>query len=79
LEIRDIKDWKSVEINNKIYEVATIKFTQFFADRNYRLVVMREPNPDKYAESSLLTNDNMIYRCIITNDWDSSEKEVIEF
>lgn len=79
LEIRNITDWKSVEINHKKYEVASIKFNQFFGERNYRLVVMREPNPDKNAQPSLFTNDNMVYRCILTNDWDMSEVEVIEF
>ena len=79
LRIRNITNWKAVEINYKKYEVASIQFTQFFEDRNYRLVVMREPNPDKYAQPDLFTGDNMIYRCIITNDWEMSEKEVIEF
>jgi hypothetical protein len=79
LEIRNITNWKSVEINYKRYEVASIKFTQFFFFFFYRLVVMREPNPDKYAQPSLLTNDNMIYRCILTNDWDMTEVQVIEF
>jgi len=26
------------------YQVASIRFTQFFAEQNYRLVVMREKN-----------------------------------
>jgi hypothetical protein len=40
---------------------------------------MREANPNKHAAASLFTNDNMIYRCIITNDWEMSELEIIEF
>jgi hypothetical protein len=75
--IREIKDWKTVEINFKKYQVASLPFTQFFADRNYRLVVMREKNDD--GQTDLFTGDNFTYRNILTNDRTSSEKEVIEY
>ena len=74
--ILQIDDWKSVEINFKMYQVASLKFTNFFEDRNYRLVVMREESDD--PQPSLFTG-KFIYRCILTNDHESSEKEVIEF
>ncbi|HRU63290.1 MAG TPA: IS1380 family transposase, partial [Paludibacteraceae bacterium] len=41
-QISQISEWKKVEINYKTYEVASIPFKQFFEERNYRLVVMRE-------------------------------------
>jgi hypothetical protein len=44
--IRQIDKWETVEINFKTYQVATLKFTQFFEDRNYRLAVMREKSDD---------------------------------
>jgi len=75
--IMQIKDWKDIEINFNTYQVATIKFTQFFEDKNYRLVVMREKSSDPQLD--LFTGDNFIYRCILTNDHNSSEKEVIEY
>jgi transposase len=75
--IRDIKEWKTVEINLKKYQVASLPFTQFFADRNYRLVVMREKNKD--GQTDLFTGDDYSYRNILTNDWTSSEQEVIEY
>jgi hypothetical protein len=76
-EIRSITDWKSVEINYKNYQVATLPFTRFMQDRNFRLVVMREKNADGQAD--LFTGDAFNYRCILTNDHESSEKEVIEY
>ena len=76
-EIRQIKDWKTVEINYKNYEVASLKFTRFFGDKNYRLVVMREKSNNQQLD--LFTGDNCIYRCILTNDWESTEQEVIEY
>jgi len=75
--IRHIENWETVEIGFKEYQVATLKFTQFFEDRNYRLVVMREKSTD--PQLNLFTGDNFIYRCILTNDHETSEKEVIEY
>jgi hypothetical protein len=75
--ICEITDWKKVEINFRDYQVASLDFTQFFEKRHYRLVVMREANRD--GQSDLFTGDRFIYRCILTNDRDSTEKEVIEY
>jgi len=75
--IRQIEKWETVEINFKKYQVATLSFTQFFEDRKYRLVVMREKSDEPQLD--LFTGDNFIYRCILTNDHKSSEKEVIEY
>ena len=76
-KIRHIEKWETVEINFKEYQVATLEFTQFFEDKNYRLVVMREKSTDPQLD--LFTGDNFIYRCILTNDHESTEKEVIEY
>jgi len=65
---------EKVEINYKSYEVASIPFRQFFEDRNYRLVIMREQSDD--AQLDLFTGDNFIYRSILTNDHESSEKRL---
>ncbi|MDR2233079.1 MAG: IS1380 family transposase [Tannerella sp.] len=75
--IRQIETWETVEINFKEYQVASLQFTQFFEDRNYRLTVMREKSDNPQAD--LFTGDNFIYRSILTNDHESSEKEVIEY
>jgi hypothetical protein len=76
-QIRQIDDWKTIEINHKQYQVASIAFTSFFAERNYRLVVMREKTGDKQLD--LFEGEQFNYRCILTNDHQSSEKEVIEY
>jgi hypothetical protein len=76
-QIRQISDWQNVEINYKNYQVTTIPFTSFFEERNYRLVVMREKSTDRQLD--LFTGDNMIYRCILTNDHESTEQQVIEY
>jgi len=76
-QIRGITHWETVEINFKKYEVASIAFTQFYAKRGYRLVVMREKGESNQID--LFTKDNFIYRAILTNDHKSTEKEVIEY
>ena len=75
--IRQIEDWQSVEINNIDCQVASLEFTQFLGERRYRLVVQREKSDD--AQIDLFTGDNFIYRCILTNDQDSTEQEIIEY
>ena len=76
-QITDISKWETVEINFIKYEVASIPFTHFYKEDNYRLVVMREKG--NTAQADLFTGDTLIYRSILTNDWDSTEKEVIEY
>jgi hypothetical protein len=76
-QIADISTWESVEINYQNYEVASIPFKQFFEDRNYRLVIMREKGNSNQLD--LFTQDTFTYRSILTDDWDSTEKEVVEY
>ncbi|MCK5906552.1 MAG: IS1380 family transposase, partial [Flavobacteriales bacterium] len=76
-QILEIEQWTEIELNYKKYEVASLKFKQFYEDRNFRLVIMREKG--KTNQINLFTKDNMKYRTILTNDWDSTEKEVIEY
>jgi len=76
-QINDIANWESVEINYKNYEVASIPFKQFYKNRNYRLVIMREKSSENQLD--IFTGDTYIYRSILTNDHKSTEKEVIEY
>jgi len=76
-QVREISDWKTTEINYKKYEVASITFVQFFEQKKYRLVIMREKTSDSQVDA--FTQDTFKYRSILTNDWESTEKEVIEY
>jgi hypothetical protein len=75
--VRSITGWQSIELNFKRYEVASIPFTNFLEEQNYRLVVMREKTGD--LQLDLFEGEKFKYRCILTNDRESSEKEVIEY
>lgn len=67
-QIREIADWENIELN----------FKQFFEERNYRLVVMRTKEENN-GQLDCFTGDNLVYRCILTNDHQSTEKEVIAY
>jgi hypothetical protein len=75
--IRGISSWETQEINDKKYQPASLPFTSFMEDSMFRLVVMREKNAD--GQMDLFTGDNFIYRCILTNDHESAEKEVVAY
>ena len=49
--------------------------TQFIEDSHYRIVVQRTKEKDSTPD---LFGERYTYRFIITNDWDSEEKIVIE-
>ena len=76
-KIKGATNWQAVEINYINYEVASIPFSQFFEDRNYRLVIMRERRADNQGD--LFTGDAFRYRSILTNDIESDEKAIIEY
>ena len=74
-QISEITNWKSIEIN--LMRWNQFFFLQFFQDRKYRLAVMREKNKD--GQTNIFTGDNFIYRSILTNDWNSSEEDIIKY
>ena len=76
-KIKQITDWQSVEINYKEYHLASIPFTNFLQEKNYRLVIMREKTND--LQLDLFEGEKFNYRCILTNDHQSTEKEAIEY
>jgi hypothetical protein len=76
-KITQITDWQTVEINYKEYHVASIPFTNFLQEKNYRLVIMREKTADMQLD--LFEGEKFNYRCILTNDRQNTEKEIIEY
>ncbi len=76
-QVRDIKEWNKAEINYIDYEVQSINYQPFGSEKTYRLVISREQS--KNTQIDLLTNDTMVYRSILTNDWESDEKSIIEY
>ena len=76
-QILAVDTWTEVEINYQKYEVASIPFEQFFKEKKYRLVIMREKGSS--SQTDLFTGDTFKYRTILTNDLQSTELEIIEY
>ena len=77
------REWEKVEINHIEYEVCSIEYQPFSYKKDeepktYRLVVMRRKKKGS-LQLDLFSGDNMEYRSILTNDRQSTEKEVIEY
>jgi hypothetical protein len=74
--------WEQVEINHINYEVCSIEYEPFTTKngekkKSYRLVVMRRKT--KNAQFDMFTADTMEYRSILTNDRESTEKDIIQY
>jgi len=76
-QILEIDNWKNIELNYKNYQVASIRFRQFNENKKYRLVIMREKTTNNQVDA--FTQDTFNYRSILTNDWDNTEKQIIEY
>ena len=77
-KVAEIKDWKKVEINNETNEVTSVVNDTLVREKTFRLVVQRQEQ--KEGEGNPLDDlfgRRYTYRCIITNDWEMSDEEVI--
>lgn len=66
--------WKSFEINDIVFELNSILIEKW--GKPYRLVIQRQKRMDGMSD---LWEGEYIYRCILTNDFESSEKEIVEY
>lgn len=73
--IQDVRSWEHVEIDSQQTEVASFMCTHFMEDSHYRIVVQRTKVKDETPD---LFGEKYVYRCIITNDWESDEASIIE-
>jgi len=76
-EFAELDGWKTIEINYQKCEVRSVKFNWFMEEKGYRLVIQRtriEHEADIFGDTF-----SYVYRCILTNDWEMSEKVIIEY
>ena len=73
-------DWNSVEIGYEKCDLASFDFKDFIEGKTYRLVAQRTPKRDSDGKIEKdMFGIVYVYRCIITNDWKSSEKAIVTF
>ena len=73
--IAALENWTKVLINGIEFELSSI-LVEKWAGKTYRLVVQRQKRTGGEQE---FWEKDYVYRCILTNDYESSEKEIVEF
>lgn len=78
-QLEKVEHWKTVKINNKTCEIASIRYSPFGKnnEKEYRYVVSREPRKDR--QTDMFTKDHFTYRAIMTNNTTMSDLNVIMF
>jgi len=74
-QIFALRGWEKVEINGIMFELNSI-LVEKWKGKVYRLVIQRQKRHDAQLG---IWDGEYTYRCILTNDYDSSAKEVVEF
>ena len=70
-----LRGWKSVEIDNQLYELNSM-LVEKWDNKAYRLVIQRQRRRDGILD---LWEGDYTYRCILTNDYDSSPLDIVLF
>ena len=79
-DFNQLKEWKSVELGYEKCDVTSINMDNLIEGRSYRLVVQRSPLKDKEGKQQTdMFGVIYTYRCILTNNWTSTEKDIITF
>ena len=74
-DIFALRGWKEVELGGIEFDLASILIEKW-KGKAYRLVIQRQKRIDGELD---LWGGEYTYRCILTNDYESSEKEIVEF
>ena len=75
-EFMEHDGWQEVTIGGQLCGVASFKFDAMLPELNLRLVVQRTLADDGKGG---LFGPQYVYRCIVTNDWDNSERSIITY
>ena len=69
------KGWRTEEINGIVYELNSMTVEKW-KGKAYRLVVQRQRRTDNAQD---IWEGEYTYRCILTNDFESDVKDIVEF
>ena len=75
-EFMEHAGWENVTVGNQQCGVASFKFDNMLPELNLRLVVQRTLADDGKGG---LFGPQYVHRCIVTNDWDNSERSIITY
>lgn len=80
-EVMEHADWTKTNIGGQQCCVTSFKFDSMLPEMGLRLVVQRTPIADECpdAEPESIFGTEYIYRCIVSNDWNSTESDIITY
>ena len=79
-EFCQLKEWKSIEVGYEKCDVTSVSMDNLIEEKSYRLVVQRSHLKDKDGKQQTdMFGVIYTYRCILTNNWTSTEKDIITF
>ena len=70
-----LTDWQKVEINGIEFELNSI-LVEKWKGKQYRLVIQRQRREDSQLD---IWEGEYTYRCILTNDYESTVRDIVEF
>ena len=70
-----LRGWRTEEINGIEFELNSI-VVEKWKGKPYRLVIQRQKRTDNIQE---IWEGEYIYRCILTNDFESDVRDIVEF
>ena len=76
-QIQGVENWEEVEISGEKCAVASVKFISFMQCYGLRMVVQRTRAKEKGNDTPDMFGERYIYRCILTDDREHTEKEII--
>ena len=74
-DIFALRGWKTEYINGHEFEICSI-IAEKWAGKAYRLVIQRKRSVNKELD---LWEGEYTYRCVLTNDYTSTDREIVEF
>ena len=77
MHIKQITQWKQIEYNYHLYEIAEMSYAPFGEEKQYRLIVQRKKN--NTAQVDAFSGDTYDYYAILTNDITATPEEIFAF
>ena len=79
-DFRQQEEWKSIEVGYERCDVTSVSMDDLIEGKSYRLVVQRTPLKDRRGRVQTdMFGVIYTYRCILTNNRTSTEKDIITF
>ena len=77
MHIKEITEWKQIEYNHQLIELAAMRYAPFVEENKYRIIVQCKKN--NTAQVDAFSQTTYDYYAIITNDETATPQEIFTF